>query len=155
MSEITIDYLANHPQVLPELAKWYHEEWGGMSEINTLEDRIKYVHKTTNYQEVPTTIIALEDNQLMGGASLVVHDMETHKHLSPWLANVFVAPAHRNGGLGSRLVQRIIGEARELRVERLYLFTPDRENFYARLGWRTRERVPYRGKDVAVMEFDL
>jgi len=31
------------------------------------------------------TFVAVEDDQPVGSAALVVHDMETRKELSPWL----------------------------------------------------------------------
>jgi GNAT superfamily N-acetyltransferase len=99
--------------------------------------------------------VALADGQLLGSASLVAQDMEIHPELSPWLASVYVAPEFRRQGIGSALVERVVGEARALGVSRLHLYTPDKEGFYARLGWHTLERVDYRDHHVAVMAFHV
>lgn len=80
--------------------------------------------------------------------------MDTRMDLSPWLAGVFVAPDHRRHGVGAALVQRVIGEATALGVERLYLYTPSTEHFYSCLGWSLVERTSYRGADVAVMSYE-
>ena len=53
------------------------------------------------------------------------------------------------------MVRRIADEARALGVERLHLYTPDKERFYVRLGWHTLEHNQYRGHLVAVMALDL
>jgi hypothetical protein len=41
-----------------------------------------------------------------------------------------------------------------LGVKTAYLFTPDQENLYARLGWKTILREEYRGEQVAIMKLD-
>ena len=75
--------------------------------------------------------------------------------LSPWLASVYVTPEHRSRGIGTALVQRVIEEAVGLSVETLYLFTPDREGFYASLGWSVVERTEYRGQKVVIMALHI
>ena len=50
---------------------------------------------------------------------------------------------------------RLTEEARNLRIPRLYLYTPSAEKFYARLGWSVLERTDYAGKAAIVMAFDL
>ena len=81
--------------------------------------------------------------------------MDTRPELSPWLASVYVAADHRRQGIGSALVRRVAEEAASLGVEALYLFTPDQERFYARLGWTVLERCTYRGYPQVVMTLSL
>jgi N-acetylglutamate synthase-like GNAT family acetyltransferase len=116
----------------------------------SVEQRMAALQKHAKAQ-VPTTVIALSGSRLLGSASLIAHDMDTHPELSPWLASVYVAPEYRRRGIGSALVQRIVAEAASLELDRLYLFTPDKERFYARLGWTVLERTVYRGYAQVVM----
>jgi N-acetylglutamate synthase-like GNAT family acetyltransferase len=104
-----------------------------------------------NRDTIPLTLIALVDQVMVGTASLVAHDMPIRPNLSPWLAAVYVAPEHRQRGIGSRLVQNIEEAAKQLHIPRLYLFTPDRERFYARLGWSIVERPEFWNQPVAIM----
>jgi N-acetylglutamate synthase-like GNAT family acetyltransferase len=99
--------------------------------------------------------VAHEDDVPIGTAALVEFDMETRRDLTPWLADVVVSPERRGSGIGTRVVEFIVERARELGVRRLYLFTPDRESFYARMGWSVLERTEYRGEPVVVMQIDL
>jgi N-acetylglutamate synthase-like GNAT family acetyltransferase len=78
--------------------------------------------------------------------------MDTRPDLSPWLAAVYVAPAYRKQGIGSALVKAVESTAQQIQIARLYLFTPDQEHFYARLGWSVLERVEYRYQTVVVMD---
>jgi GNAT superfamily N-acetyltransferase len=82
--------------------------------------------------------------------------MDTRCDLSPWLAQVYVAPEFRGCGIGSALVRAVACEAASLGVHRLYLYTGrNRESFYAKLGWTVREYVEYKGRERVIMETGL
>jgi N-acetylglutamate synthase-like GNAT family acetyltransferase len=62
-----------------------------------------------------------------------------------------VAPEYRRQGVGSALSRRATEEARGLGIPTLYLFTFDKQGFYARLGWATLEEVSYAGRPGSIM----
>ena len=103
---------------------------------------------------VPSTFVALEE-QLLGSAAIVELDMDTKPDSSPWLASVFVSPESRGKGVGSKLVMQVMEKAKEAGIPVLYLFTPDKEGFYQKLGWHTISRETYRGHLVTIMEVNL
>jgi GNAT superfamily N-acetyltransferase len=148
-----IDYLAQHPEFIPELARWHHQEWAHLRPGDSIEARISRLRAACGRAEIPTVVVAFTDATLLGSAKLVLHDMDTHMDLSPWLAGVFVSPEHRSQGIGTALVQRAVSEARSLGVQRLHLYTPGAEQFYLRLGWSPVERLTYRGAEVVVMSY--
>ncbi len=67
------------------------------------------------------------------------------------MSAVLVQPGYRGQGVGAALCRRIEAEARRIGLAKIYLFTEDRENFYAHLGWAVEERCEYRGLPVVVM----
>jgi GNAT superfamily N-acetyltransferase len=148
---IRITYLADAPHWVPTLARWFYAQWWDLHPGSTPERYLESVGRRLNVGAIPTAFVALAGQTLVGSASLVSQDLETHPHLSPWLASVYVHPDYRRQGIGSMLVQRVVAEARDLRVERLYLFTPDKGAFYARLGWRLIERPELNGQPVDLM----
>jgi GNAT superfamily N-acetyltransferase len=150
----TIEYLVDHPSCIPTLAVWHNAQWSYLDTGVSVSQREKNLLKHGTRQ-VPTTVVALSGRTLLGSASLIAHDMDTRLDLSPWLASVYVAPPHRRQGIGSALVQRIIQEAAALRLERMYLFTPDKEQFYTRLGWSVIDQTTYRGYAQVVMTIHL
>lgn len=168
-----IDYLADHPGFIPTLAHWHHEQWKHLNPGGSVEERIAQLqaHLGTprmswGQGQIPTTFVAvslpdgpgseMDRVEVLGSASLIAHDMDTHPELSPWLASVFVAPEHRGQGLGTALVRRVIQEAETVGVAQLYLFTtPDKHGFYARLGWSLIERTRYRGYQQIVMALQI
>jgi GNAT superfamily N-acetyltransferase len=153
---VTVEYLADHREFIPTVARWLHAEWGHLRPGETVEDRAARVEGACGHCQVPTTFVALAGDQLLGSASLVEHDMTTRRDLSPWLASVFVAPEHRRRGVGAALVERVVREARTLDTPRLYLYTPGSGALYLRLGWSFVERTFYRelwgDHEVTIME---
>ena len=75
----------------------------------------------------------------------------THDHLSPWLSSVVVPSCYRGQGVASALALSAVKEARRLGFRELYLFTPDNEALYARLGWRAVRRTMHRATRLTIM----
>jgi GNAT superfamily N-acetyltransferase len=150
-----IDYLADHPDFIPTLAHWHHDEWSYLRPGDTVEARIARLRAACGRGEIPTVFVAFSDSTLFGSAMLIAHDMDICMDLTPWLAGVFVAPDYRRRGIGSALVGRVVECAARLGVRRLYLYTPSAAQMYSRLGWSAVERTGYRGADVLVMSRDV
>jgi len=145
-----IEYLVDHPSCIPTLAVWHNAQWSYLDTGVSVKQREANLLKHGTRQ-VPTTVVALSGSTLLGSASLITHDMDTRPDLSPWLASVYVAPPNRRQGIGSALVRRIVQETAALGFERMYLFTPDKEQLYTRLGWTVIDRTTYRGYAQVVM----
>ncbi|MCA1725614.1 MAG: GNAT family N-acetyltransferase [Thermomicrobia bacterium] len=110
--------------------------------------------RTTSWQS-GRTCAALDGDAPLGTASLVGHDMSTHRELSPWLASVYVTPAARGRGVASALVRHAVGQAAAMGVTRLFLFTPDAQGLYEKLGWRALATEHFQGHPVTIMTIDL
>ena len=147
-----IEHIADHPAFIPTLARWHHHQWPHGS---TVRSRVEAMESQRDRRVIPLTGVALTGREVLGSASLLENDMDTHPELTPWLASVYVAPEHRGRGAGSALARWIVKEANRLGFTKLHLFTPDQESLYARLGWRVRGRETYRGEGVVVMEREL
>ena len=147
--------LKEEPNLIPTLAKWHHNEWSYLNSSLTLNERIYKMEAYLSNEIIPSTYIAKENNILLGSSALLEHDMETKKHLTPWLASIYVAEPHRKQGIGSKLVLHAMKEAKKENISKLYLFTPDQENFYKNLGWSTIEKESYHNHSVTIMEVAL
>ena len=150
-----IEYLADCPAHISELARLHFEEWSYLYPGESLEDRTARLRSSCGRNAIPSVVVALGDAELLGSAMLVADDMDSRPHLTPWLAGVFVKPQCRGKGIGSALVRRIESEARSLGVSTLYLYTPHTESLYERLGWSVAERCEYRNTNVVVMSKEL
>ena len=148
-----IEYLADHLDFTPTLAKWHYDQWKDFVDGDSVERRQQQLRARARHRAVPTVFVAFEGAQLLASATLAEHDMDTRLDLTPRMVDVFVAPEFRRRGIASALVRRIVHEAAELGVAELYLFTTghEREGLYAGLGWSVRERPIYRGVERVLM----
>ena len=149
------EYLADHPEHLPTLARWHHQEWGGQVRDWPVEVAQAELASHRQRSAIPTTIIALEGEILLGSASLLVEDMPDFPPLAPWLASVYLIPERRGRGLGTALVRRVIAEARRLGVGRLYLFSTGAVPFYVARGWQPWGPAMAAGIPGQILYFDL
>ena len=137
-----IEQLAERPDLLPIVAAWIYNQWWTTIEgasVNTLADQLRghLIH-----DQIPLTFVASLDRRPIGTATLMAHDVGTEQwpDLSPWLAALYVIPDYRRRGIGGALVNATVSKARALGVRVLYLYTADREDFYAHLGWKVVDR---------------
>jgi N-acetylglutamate synthase-like GNAT family acetyltransferase len=147
-----IDYLAHHPHLIPDLCKIHVDFFGRYNRAMTVESRGEQLKKRLGTDTIPLTIVAIEDGKAIGSASIKEHDLKTHLELTPWVASVIVHPEYRRRGVGSRIMDRIDQEAVQLGLAKLYLFTPDQEDFYSSLGWNTLLEDHFQGKPIVIME---
>lgn len=146
--------LPQNEQFITKAAEWLHDEWGHLTPADTLEQRVQRVRQSCG-PGLPLLYLAMLQGEAVGTASLVHCDMTTRPELIPWLASVYVSQAYREQGIGSQLVRCICDVARAQGVRCLYLFTPDRMRFYARMGWRVLEQAEYRGEQITIMSYTL
>ena len=151
----SIEYLADHTTHVQGLAAWHHQQWGYLAPGDTVEERASRLHARANKKMVPSAFVAIDQTQPVGSAILVKSDMDIRPTLTPWLASVFVDAEFRRRGIGTRLVERVVQEAQLLGFTSLYLWTPDKADFYAARGWRVMEKTVYRKEDATIMSRPL
>mgnify|MGYP000706952887 CR=1 FL=1 len=149
-----IKYLTDSKKDIPKVIDWLYEQWGGNYEYgrNVWKKRI---NNRLEKKTVPTTFVALIDGEAVATASLIKHDMDTRKDLTPWLADVFVKKDYRKRGIASSLVKRVITEAEEIGFSKIYLYSREAEGLYKKLGWKLIERTNYYGDEVPIMVYKI
>jgi len=151
---VRIENIADYPNFVETVARWQWGEWGHLDPDDSLAARITSLRDQTDPNRIPTTYIALDGDAPLGTASLVEHDMSTHRELSPWLASVYVTPTARGRGVASALVRHVVGQAAAMGVTRLSLYTPDAQGLYEKLGWQVMAEEHFEGHPVTIMAID-
>ncbi len=151
-----------HLKAIPILAHWHYQEWHHLfperSEQDFAHELTECLHPESSQvqAQLPQTWVLVSDaGEVCGSVSLLLADMTTNHDLGPWLANVFIAPAYRGQGLGQKIVKAAMQQAFALKLERLYLFTPDQQAFYQRLGWHVHKQEFYEGEWVTLMTWQV
>lgn len=149
-----IDYLANWPGLIPELAALLYQEWADLYQAAGIDEAQlqQVLTERTAMDTLPITLVLVKDGELVGAGSIKLTEPGTKEGLSPWLAGIYVKPQYRGLGLGRDIVLALEAKARQLGVEALYLSADSAVDFYLSLGWQVLERLESLGvRDVALM----
>jgi predicted N-acetyltransferase YhbS len=152
IESMQIEYLADHLEMAPVLADWHYNEWKELLPEWSHEQAIAGLRSHVGRRQIPTTLVAVENDVVVGSASLLVSDLDGWDHLSPWVASVYVLPECRGRGIGRLLVARAVVEAGALGLPCVYLFTAGQDAYYARQGWLAFTRTKHFEREVVIMQ---
>jgi N-acetylglutamate synthase-like GNAT family acetyltransferase len=152
MPKLQIIHLFKHRQLIESVAQMIYDEFwrnvvGGMS----LDDLVAHLRTATNENHIPLCLIALQDKELVGTVNLIENDDAARTHLRPWLAAMVVREDQRGIGIGTKLVNTLLAEARQIQIPALY-FGTDGPGFYERIGAIQHEKIR---ADFCIMRFEL
>jgi len=150
--KIEFDLLANRKQYLPQLAQWYFDEWGELTQAASVYVVERRLHEYLNSDKIPLILLAIQAGELAGAVQLKFREMTIYPDREHWIGGVYVAEKFRGKKLATTLVDRAIVLAQQMGAQALYLQTKRLDGgLYRKMGWRVTETVVYRGIAVAVM----
>ncbi len=149
LSEFHPDFvsLAQQPQWLNKVVDWHQQQWPQES----AEQRRQKLQSHLEGESFPTTLLALQNDELLGAVSLVPYRRLGGLSPSYWLANAVVAPNLRRRGLGAKLVMAAEAYARQHNLSELYLYATDQVRFYERLHWQPLQQKAFKGELATIM----
>jgi N-acetylglutamate synthase-like GNAT family acetyltransferase len=151
---VEIAYLRDHLVLAPALAQAHVDAFGALLPDWTVEQALDELKTHDRRRAIPTTLIAVEEDDWLGSVSLLQNDHDDIRQYSPWLASLYVKPEARCRGAGRALVTRCVQEAAALGIERLYLYCTDAVDYYRGLGWRVQDQLQLGPLFVTVMAID-
>lgn len=144
--------LRSHRYLISEVARLLHEEWGNLpawSDRQLIERRLL---NSSGEAQFPYALVAItDDGQFAGTASIKLRELAGHPDKEHWLGEVFVRKDMRGRELGTLLVGECSRYAFGAGVEALYLYTPDQQGLYGRLGWQHCGEEVVDGELVTIM----
>jgi GNAT superfamily N-acetyltransferase len=153
---VSIEYLADYPEFVLQIAIWYFDEWGHRIPGNSVEGIRTRLTTKLNRDRVPIPIVAIAHGRLIGTAQLKTHEMEIYPNREFWLGGVYVDLQARKHGIGKQLVTRVEEISKRLGIPVLFLQTERLDGgLYAKLGWSPLEQVKYHRVQVLVMQKKL
>ncbi len=156
IDQLQISYLADHPQFIDTLAPWVFAHWQPIIGDVSPETRAAKFRTHLNKDTLPIALVAHDDDEVYGTASLRVHDLPGREDLSPWLGGVFVGEPYRGRGIGTRLCATVEELAKSRFPDQVfYLFTLDKQLWYQHMGWFVRESCTWCGHEGVIMERHL
>lgn len=150
-----IAHLHHHPQWIASLAALHAQEWGHLySNWNAAVAEAEFLSQRTD-GTLPATLILLEKNTVIGSVSLVFNDHPTRLDLNPWLASLFILPAHRGQGYAAPLIEAAIAFAAAARYPALHLFTETAATLFQRHGFKIMENSTLQGHPITLLRRPL
>lgn len=149
--EVKIRKLDQNEKVLiAEIANWYFSEWS-----TPIEKTIKRLSNQPN-DDTKVQAIATLNGKLIATGGLcnnvnIYHEHPELKQFKPWIALLYTKTEYRNKGAGQKLLEFIEQSAKEMNLNRIYLYTSTAEPFYKRNGWTEMKRVEYKNHETLVM----
>jgi predicted N-acetyltransferase YhbS len=152
MPTTLITHLFAHPQLIKSVARMiYNEFWSDVIDGMSEDDLVAHLKSATDAARIPLCFIALHGNELVGTVNLIENDDAARNHLRPWLAAMVVREDQRSRGIGTKLVNALLNEARQMNIPAIY-FGTDGPGFYERIGAIYHEKIR---ADFFIMKFEL
>ena len=152
---ITINFLADHLDTIPTLAKWFRAQWSdyyaNWSEAEMLQDFLE----DTSCNSLPSRLVAFESNELVGTIILREHGTETLPEYQPELGGLYVVESHRGHGIGTELVRAGMKVAREQGYTTVSATTVAAAGILERLGWDFVKTVIHQDGQVSMYRCKL
>ena len=137
---LALSHLCQVPHLRPSVAALIHAEfWADVpgASPTSMEARLA---EANSADALPLCRVAIDNGVPVGVANLIDYDDPNPRVGRPWLAGVVVVPGWRGRGLGTRLVQTLLQDARLLGETEVFLGT-DSPRFYERLGARVHQQL--------------
>ena len=153
---IEIEPLIDGSALSATIATLQFAYWGALTGHDTAVGYEKFLRNAAGSARLPMVLVARRGTTYMGSVNLLASEMTIRPALSPWMAQLFVVNSARGHGVGSALIQALMGRAIALGFKRVHLFTSGTlPTYYAAQGWKLIEEVEYLGKMRAIMAIDL
>src|SRR5262245_8971097 len=131
---ITIGFLADYPDTIPTLAKWFRAQWPDYYADMSQEELEQDFLEDTSRDRLPSRLVAFESNELAG--TIVLREQpESLPEFQPELGGLYVLESHRGHGIGTALVRAGMKLAFDQGYETIFATTVVAAGILERLGW--------------------
>lgn len=151
-----IQKLSEYPDLVPEIANWYFEEWGHYSSKLKQSDIENSLQRYLQRDEIPFAVVALDNNALVGVAQVKIKELSLYPQYEYWLGGVFVKPEYRGNAVGFKLIQQALKLANSHNIDEIYLQTLRLNGgLYSKIGWQPVEKFQHDGHSKLLMVYQF
>ncbi|WP_200890381.1 GNAT family N-acetyltransferase [Pseudoalteromonas luteoviolacea] len=154
--ELVFYYLADKPEYLPTVARWYYLQWCEQSGRYTLAQITEKLRNSLSRHALPQVVIAMMGSKLVAAAELKIREMDDYPQYEHWIGGVYVDAQMRGMQIGKRLVSYVVSQAKLAQIKTLYLQTEQLDGgLYRQLGFEPMFETHSTGYHVLVMKKSL
>ena len=152
---ITVAFLADYPDTIPTLAKWFRDQWpdyyAAVSQEQIEQDFLSDVSR----DRLPVRLIAFESSKLAGTIVLREHGIEALPGFQPELGGLYVVESHRGHGIATELIRAGMKLALDQGYEIVFATTVAAAGILERLGWEFIKTVLHHDEQLALYQCKL
>ncbi|SHN75671.1 GNAT family N-acetyltransferase [Cryptosporangium aurantiacum] len=148
-SSLTIESLADRPDLVDPLARLRWQEWADHSGRESLLWWIRTTQGEAGADGVPVTLVAVDAaGDVLGGMGLITVEHDELADRGPWVVGVIVRSDQRGRGIGGALMTSLTTWAADAGYARLWVNAGGRAvDFYRRCGFTITEVLRPPGRD--------
>ena len=157
LDQMSIVPLSKAAQFANDAAQWHYDEWGHMYEPSMKAEFFSDMQRCADNggSNIPQAWLALYQGKMIATVCVLESDLDSYKHLTPWLMNVLVSPDYRGHGIASMMVTDVLQWAKQQSIKTLYMYTEDQQSLYQRLGFATFDETGINGHPITLMKQQL
>jgi len=152
---ITIDFLADHLDTIPILAKWFRDQWPDYYADWSQTEMENDFLEDASRDRLPIRLVAVASNQLVGTIVLRENNPAIPPEFQPELGGLFVLASHRGHGIGTELVQVGMKLAHDQGYETVFATTVAAAGILESLGWEFVKTVIHQDGQLAMYRCKL
>jgi GNAT superfamily N-acetyltransferase len=139
-TSVTIELLADRPELIEPVAMMRWREWGHAPAPEDPDFWRRTTRAEAGRDALPVTYVAVDTSgQALGAIGLDCYDIEERQETSPWIAGMIVDPELRGVGVGTALMNRLERWAVAHGFDEAWVATERARGFYERCGWQWLE----------------
>ena len=152
---ITIGFLADYPDTIPTLAKWFRAQWPDYYASWSQAELEQDFHSDTSRDQIPCRLVAFESGELAGTIILRTNGSAMPPEFQPELGGLYVVETHRGHGIATELVRAGMNVARDQGYEAVYATTVAAAGILERLGWKFVKTVVHEDGPLDLYRYKL
>ena len=152
---IRVGFLADHPDTIPTLAKWFRAQWPGYYASWSQAELEQDFLLDTARAQIPCRLVAFESGELTGTIILRNNGSAMPSEFQPELGGLYVAETHRGHGIATELVRAGMQVALDQGYEAVYATTVAAAGILERLGWECFKTIIHEGEQLALYRCKL
>jgi RimJ/RimL family protein N-acetyltransferase len=151
---ITIGFLADYPDTVPTLAKWFRNQWPDYYATWSQAELEQDFLEDASRDRLPSRLVAFAFNEIVG--TIVLREQtDSSPEFQPELGGLYVAASHRGHGIATELVRAGMKVALEQGYENVYATTVVAAGILERLGWEFVKTVVHSDGQLSLYQCKL
>lgn len=150
-----IQLLSEASSFAAQTAHLLFREWSALPAWSNQSAILQRLNARNDSAHSEFTLVAEHADKVIATSSVIRYELNDALAREYWLGEVVTDSAFRGQGIAKSLISRCVTLAKQNGIKALWLYTPDQQAFYQRLGWQAVEQRVIADEEVTLMVLSL